>query len=288
MWIKTLSWSISSLKQLLELYQGTAYNSLMMISCSIKSFFAFILAAAFGLNCFFSYKGDAYALSCLPEPTVLFAAYEQGNFIDGFTVKYVCLSGPTVSEGINNLQSVFTTASQGLDSQMLTGVYQLTTSCVAGNLNESCAKAVVFEQLSNNPSEFARYKSEWQVKESEWKIEQQERSRLREQLPMPVFFSVIIPAILAPWILAKVWPNSKRRLLTPLIVAILLQTLLALFLIGFQTTMFALPVFLYLIPLYLFVLIPSFISDVVFLVVRKTTSKNVVSKSNISDTFSKT
>ncbi|OGM90335.1 hypothetical protein A2755_04055 [Candidatus Wolfebacteria bacterium RIFCSPHIGHO2_01_FULL_48_22] len=239
-----------------------------------KKVFSIILPITVFVSVFFLSTTEVHALSCIPPQNIFVVAYEQGNFLDGFTIEHrltgnICDTRPVVRERTDNLQSAFTTASQNLNKSVSTGVYQLSTRCLAGRWDEWCVKESTFEQLSSNPSELARHKSEWQIKEQE-----ELRSVTTQKWSVAVIIVAIVAlAILWPWILVKIWPNLRKRLSLFLIIAILLQAPLALILQWmfiwshrlWQTTASISSVVLG-----LFILI-----EIIFLIVRKIRSRNV-------------
>ena len=240
-----------------------------------KEFSSIILLVTVFVSLFFLSKNEVHALRCASPQNIFVAAYEQGNFLDGFTIKHrhtgnICDTRPVVSERTDNLQSAFTTTSQNLNKSVSTGVYQLSTRCWADRWDEWCANAATFEQLSNNPSELARYKSEWQIKEQE-----ELRSVATQKWSVAaIIVAVTALAILWPWILVKIWPNLRRRLSLFLIIAILLQAPIALILFGgpfiWSHDLWQLAAFVSSIILGL-----SILGEIIFIIVRKVGSRNV-------------
>ena len=251
-------------------------NFLIMKTGNAKNIFGFILATVVLANGFFFNTADVHALSCLPPENIFVAAYEQGKFTGGFVIEHkgtgnMCDTRPVVSERNENLQSVFTTASQNLNEIISSGVYQLSTRCWADRWDEWCSKNTKLEQLSANSTELARYKSEWQEKE---------RNGLRAATTQLWLIPAIIVAIVAlalfwPWILVKIWPNLRRRLSVFLIVAILLQAPLALIMLGLQGTfIWSYGLWQTTASISSIVLVLSIVCEVIFLIVRKIRSRN--------------
>lgn len=250
---------------------------LIMQTGNIKNIFGFTLATVVLASSFFFNTADVHALSCAPPEHFFVGAYEQGKFTGGFAVEprgtgRMCDTRPVVSERTENLQSIFTTASQKLNKVISSGVYQLSAQCWPDKWNERCFKNIKLEQLSANSTELARYKSEWQEKE---------RDGLRAATTQLWLIPVIIVAIVAlalfwPWILVKIWPNLRRRLSVFLIIAILLQAPIALILLGLQETfIWSYGLWQTTASIFSIVLVLSIVGEIIFFIVRKIRSRNV-------------
>lgn len=239
-----------------------------------KKVFGIILSVVVFVNIFFLNTTEVHALSCLPPENIFVAAYEQGTFVDGFVVEYRgtgnwCDTRPVVSERTENLQNVFSIVSQNLSQAVSSGVYQLSTRCRADRWEEWCAKETTLEQLSSNSADLDRYKSKWQQREQD-KI----RSVTTQKWSVAaIIVAIVALAILWPWILVKIWPNSRKRLSLLLIVAILLQASLTLILSGMFIWSYGL--WQSTASISSTVLGLSIIGEIVFLIVRKIKSRNV-------------
>ena len=250
-------------------------NFLIMKTIEIKRFLGIMLSVAVLANVFFLSTTKVSALSCAFPKSIFIAAYEQGTFVDGFVVEHRgignwCDTRPVVNERSENLQNTFSIASQNLNQAVSSGVYQLSTRCLADRWDEWCAKDTALEQLSINSTELARYKSEWQ---------QKERDGLRSATTQKWSVTAIIVAIAAlallwPWILVKVWPNLRKRLSLFLIIAILLQAPLALILQGMFIWSHGL--WQAMASISSIVLGLSILVEIIFLIVRKIRSRNVI------------
>src|SRR3989338_1800625 len=143
-----------------------------MKTIKMKKVFGTMLSVAVFANAFFLNTTEVSALSCAFPKNIFVAAYEQGIFIDGFVVEHKgtgnsCDTRPIVNERTENLQNIFSIASQNLNQVVSSGVYQLSTRCLAERWDEWCTKDTSLEQLSSNSTELTRYKSEWQQKEQD-------------------------------------------------------------------------------------------------------------------------
>lgn len=242
-----------------------------------KNIFRIVLTAVVFLSALSFNIDKAHALSCMPPQNIFIAAYEQGVFANGFVIEHRntgnwCDTRPVVSDRTENLQNAFSFASQNLNQPISSGVYQLRTLCSASRWEEGrwCMEEITLKQISNSPSELARYKSEWQ---------QKEREALRlvtTQLwsPVAIIVTVVALALIWPWILVRIWPNLRRRLSSLLIVAILLQAPLALILKDtfnfwshslWQTTA----------SISSMVLLLAIVGEIIFIIIRKIRSRNV-------------
>lgn len=170
----------------------------------------------------------AYALSCEPPEKIFIAAYEQGVFKNGFIVdnrgtgRGGCDSRQVVSGDIGNLQNVFSSASQNLNQPVSSGIYQLEKRCWKDSLGERCTGEATIKQVSDDPSELLRYKSEWQQKERKELLS----AIVELSLTIHIFVTVVTFVILWPWVLLKIWPKLRKRLSSLLIIAILVQAYL--------------------------------------------------------------
>ena len=188
-----------------------------------------VIILAFFVTIFLLNTKQVAALSCAGPQGVFVASYDQGVFIDGFTVYYVgarggwCSTRPIISHSasLQSLQNIFAVAGQDLKQVPTSGVYQLITPCHdwGDGPQERCGQFSTLEKLSNDFTELALYKTKWQQKERDewWSTE------VRTWLVDAIIIGSTTVAILWPWILMKIWPNLRRRLNWLLIIAILLQ-----------------------------------------------------------------
>ena len=241
----------------------------------MKKVFGTMLSVAVFANAFFLNTTEVSALSCAFPKNIFVAAYEQGIFIDGFVVEHKgtgnsCDTRPIVNERTENLQNIFSIASQNLNQVVSSGVYQLSTRCLAERWDEWCTKDTSLEQLSSNSTELTRYKSEWQQKEQDGL-----RSATTQKWSVvAIIVAIAALALLWPWILVKIWPNLRKRLSLFLIIAILLQAPLALILQGmfiWSHSLWQATASISSVVLGLFILI-----EIIFLIVRKIRSRNVI------------
>src|SRR3990167_7276300 len=129
-----------------------------MKTIKMKKVFGTMLSVAVFANAFFLNTTEVSALSCAFPKNIFVAAYEQGIFIDGFVVEHngtgnSCDTRPIVNERTENLQNIFSIASQNLNQVVSSGVYQLSTRCLAERWDEWCTKDTSLEQLSSNSTE---------------------------------------------------------------------------------------------------------------------------------------
>lgn len=176
---------------------------------------------------------SALTIRCIIPQNIFIAAYEQDTFIDGFVVQHKetedwCNTRPVVSDHTENIQNIFSIVSHNLSQPVATGIYQLSTRCLAEAWEEKCTQEATLEQLSNDPKELAQYKTQWQEKEKKELL-----SVTAEKWSVPsIVIAIVVISLLWPWILVKIWPNLRKHLSLFLIIAIVLQIALALKLPG--------------------------------------------------------
>jgi len=172
-----------------------------------------------------------HALSCSPYEAVYVSAFEHGQFIDGFAVKYkwtrnACDSRPIVIDNFENIENIVRLESQILNREISSGIYQLSTFSNCQEFREWCAERTKLELLSLNPAELTEYKSKWQKKESAEYF-----SILLEKWSVTfIVVGIVGFFILWPWILIKVRPNLQKQLPWLLFLAIFLQFFLLFYL----------------------------------------------------------
>lgn len=199
---------------------------------SLKNTFWPALVVFTVLAVFFVNTPPANALFCMPpDKKIHVAAYEQGNLVDGFGIeeKLVeddsCKRRPVVRNDADNLEALFSSASEELNQPLTTGVYQLETKlCFPGS--QDCSDTPTLEQLSSSPTDLTQVKTQWQQKERNAII----LANIKSWLGPVILVIAVALALTWPWILIKKWPHLRKRLSLLLVVAIVLQALLALFL----------------------------------------------------------
>ncbi len=191
--------------------------------------FSFILAAFL-----FSYTTEvnATSLNCLPTKNYFIAAYNQGAYVEGVAIEYKptgkepCEVLPAMSESDEDLSSLFLSGAQSLNQLLSTGVYQLSTQC-KGGWDTQCSVAAL-EKLTDNPAEFGKYKSEWQLRVKEAPInlvKEKWTVAMLEIAIKAIILGIILTAIFWPWVILWLKGLTKRLWLL-FILAIIVQVIL--------------------------------------------------------------
>jgi len=249
-----------------------------MLSTKFKNIFSIVFFITAFASISLLIQTNTLAFTCLTPENIFIASYEQGSFLDGFTIKHEytenmsCVTRLVVSESVDYLQSTFTIASQKLNKPVSTGIYQLSGRCGTDKEgNDMCTEATTLEQLSNNPSELARHKSEWRIRE-----QQELRSVATEKWSVvAIMVAVVALAILWPWILVRVRPSLLRRLSLVLIAAIILQALIALVILPILSSIWSYDLLQLTVSVSFIILGLSILSEIIFIIVKKIRSKNV-------------
>lgn len=194
-----------------------------------KRILTVLLIGLISINLLFSNIKEVKALTiiCPPVNNIFIAAYNQDTFVEGLAIKYEttgkgCDVLPAMSESNESLNTIFLTSSQELNQSLSTGVYQLSVKCEvwSGQCSESA-----LEKLSDNPAEFGKYKSQWQlkVKEAPRNLAKEKWTRTMAEVAVKsVTLGIILTTIFWPWVLLRLKNNIKRVWLL-LILAIVMQ-----------------------------------------------------------------